>query len=144
MFTPSKPDEFWCWSVLQKVICIDPILSTFDHSWFLQWFWKDLTYHFCSTPCLIIEAIFVACSQTRYFLFNVRQAWVIKYKLQWIYWLPVQGGSSGGRRIFFLTLRPHSCVLASSMMFSKKTKRKMKQRLCTGYNFWEGAIFSQI
>ena len=26
-----------------------------------------------------------------YFLFKVRRAWVIKYKPQWIYWLPAQG-----------------------------------------------------
>ena len=34
----------------------------------------------------------IACSQTLYFLFKVRRARVIKYKLQGLYWPPVQGG----------------------------------------------------
>ena len=40
----------------------------------------------------------LACSQTLYFLFKVRQVQVIKYKPQGIYWLSVQRSSGGGRR----------------------------------------------
>ena len=48
----------------------------------------------------------VACSQALYFLFKVRRAWVIKYKPQGIYWLPVQGGL----KMFFIFV---SCALCS-------------------------------
>ena len=55
----------------------------------------------------------LACSQTLYFLFTGCRACMMKYK-------------------------PHAhsrtlALLASSPMFSKRTKRKIKQCLCTGY-----------
>ena len=55
----------------------------------------------------------LACSQTLYFLFKGCRARMMKYK-------------------------PHAhsrtpALLASSPMFSKRTKRKIKQCLCTGY-----------
>ena len=40
--------------------------------------------------------VWVACSQTLYFLFNVRRGRVIKFKPEGIYWPPAQGGSGGG------------------------------------------------
>ena len=71
--------------------------------------------------------VWVACSQTLYFLFNVRRGRVIKFKPEGIYWPPAQGGSGGGGSRAL-------ALLASSLMFLKRTKRKIKQRLCTGYN----------
>ena len=44
-----------------------------------------------------------------------------------ISWPPAQG-DRGGRR-------GNALVLAHSSMFSKRTKRKIKQRLCTGYHW---------
>ena len=69
----------------------------------------------------------LACSQTLYFLFKVRRARVIKFKPEGIYWPPAQGGSGGGSSRAL-------ALLGSSPMFLKRTKRKMKQLLCTGYN----------
>ena len=75
----------------------------------------------------------LACSQTLYFLFKVHRARVIKNKNR--------GGFTDRQRkgfgveegenslFFFLALRARS----RSPTFSKRTKRKMKQRLCTGY-----------
>ena len=75
----------------------------------------------------------VACLQTLYFLFKVRRARVIKNKPRGIHWPPGRGGRGEGRRIrklfIFLSRAPRKPV------FSKRTKRKIKQRLCTGY--WE-------
>ena len=58
--------------------------------------------------------IFLACSQTLYFLLKVLRAGVIKCKPQGIYWPPAQGGRSGGRSslFFYLALR---LVLACSL-----------------------------
>ena len=69
----------------------------------------------------------LACSQTLYFLFKVRRARVIKFKPEGIYWPPAQGGSGGGSSRAL-------ALLASSPMFLKRTKTKIKQCLCTGYN----------
>ena len=84
----------------------------------------------------------VACSQTLYFLFKVRRARVIKYKprVNRGRFIDLQrkgvGGRGGGRRkwtlFFFLALCARSRALASSPMFLKRTKRKIKQRLFTG------------
>ena len=75
----------------------------------------------------------VACLQTLYFLFKVRRARVIKNKPRGIHWPPGRGGRGEGRRIrklfIFLSRAPRTPV------FFKRTKRKIKQRLCTGY--WE-------
>ena len=79
--------------------------------------------------------LLLACSQTLYFLFKVRRARVIENKPQGIYWPPAQWGSGGGKEKFFLALRARCRALASlagSLMSSKRTKRKIKQRLCTG------------
>ena len=67
----------------------------------------------------------VAFSQTLYFLFEVRQVRVIKNK--------TRGGSidrqpKGWGCENFLALCARSFVLIDS----KRTKRKVKQRLCTG------------
>ena len=84
---------------------------------------------------------FIAGSQTRFFLFKVRRAGVIKDKPQGIYWPPAQFGKKkidGRSLFFFLALRARSRVLAllaSSPMFLKRTRRKIK-RLCTGYFFY--------
>ena len=45
-------------------------------------------------------------------------------------------GDEENRRFFHLALRARSraVALAPSLMFSKRTKRKIEQRLCTGYN----------
>jgi len=57
-----------------------------------------------------------ACSQTLYFLFKVRQARVIKYKPQGIYWLLAQGGSGGGRKIvLYFSFSRSALVLACSL-----------------------------
>ena len=69
----------------------------------------------------------LACSQTLYFLFKVRRAREIKFKPEGIYWPPAQGGSGGGSSRAL-------ALLASSPMFLKRTKTKIKQCLCTGYN----------
>ena len=83
---------------------------------------------------LLLSPWHLACSQTLYFLFKVRRARMIKNKPRGIYWPPAQRGRGGGRRNFiFLSL---ARVLASptrTPMFSKRTKRKIKKRLCTGY-----------
>ena len=71
----------------------------------------------------------IACeafSQTRYFLFEVRQVRAIKNKNR--------GGSidrqsKGWGYKNFLALCARSIMLID---FSKRTKRKVKQRLCTG------------
>ena len=81
---------------------------------------------------MFLQVCYVACSKTLYFLFKVSRTRVIKYKPEGIYWPPAQAGSGGG---FLLALRSRSCALASlatSPMFSKRTKTKIKQRLCTG------------
>ena len=80
----------------------------------------------------------LACSQTLYFLFKVRRARVIKYKPQGIYWPPAQGGRDEERRkyTFFIflscALRSFSCAREPADVF-ERTKRKKKQRVCTGY-----------
>ena len=82
---------------------------------------------------LLLSPWHLACSQTLYFLFKVRRASVIKNKPRGIYWPPAQRGRGGGRRNFiFLSRAPRSFSLACSPrhsrtpMFSKRTKRKMK------------------
>ena len=73
----------------------------------------------------------LACSQSLYFLFKVRRARVIKYKPRGIYWPPAQRGRGGGRN-----------SLSRTPMFSKKTKRKLKQRLCTVYRPFDTHVVS--
>ena len=67
-----------------------------------------------------------------YFLFKVHPARVIKNQNRGgICWPPaerVRGGEGENSLVFFLALRARS----RSPMFSKRTKRKRKQRLCTG------------
>ena len=71
----------------------------------------------------------VACSQTLYFLFKVHRARVIKYKPQGSYWPPAQGGGGVERRkCYFSFSRARRCFL-------KRTKRRIKQRLFTGYGY---------
>ena len=41
-------------------------------------------------------------------------------------------GEDENRLFIFLPCTPHSLSLACSPMFSKRTKRKIKQHLCTG------------
>ena len=71
-----------------------------------------------------------------FFPFKVRRAWVITYKPQGIYWPPAQGGSVALRARFRAL-----ALLVSSPMFSKRTKRKIKQRLCTGYTVCDTSFF---
>ena len=78
-----------------------------------------------------IYCLLLACSQTLYFLFKVCRARVIKNKPRGIHWPPAQGG------IYFSFSR-FARVLASlsrTPVFSKRTKRKIKQHLCTGQSF---------
>ena len=73
----------------------------------------------------------LACSQSLYFHFKVRRARVIKYKPREIYSPPAQRGRGGGRN-----------SLSRTPMFSKKTKRKIKQRLCTVYRPFDTHVVS--
>ena len=79
-----------------------------------------------------------ACSQSLYFLFKVRHARVIKNKNRGEFidrqrkW--VGAGEEENINIFLpRVLRSLSRSLSPSAMFSKRTKRKIKQHLCTGY-----------
>ena len=68
----------------------------------------------------------LACSQILYFLFKVRRAHMIKTKPQ---------------GIFLSRSRSRAC-LALAHAGRKRTKRKIKQRLCTGYStlMWIHAV----
>ena len=81
----------------------------------------------------------LACSQTLYFFFKVSRARVIKYKPQGIYWLPVQGGSGGGRKMlfFFLELRARRC-------FWKKRKEKWNNICVQANTNQESAKFQSL
>ena len=71
------------------------------------------------------------CSQTLYFLFKVRRARVIKNKNRWGFSDPQRKGLRVGKeKIILLFLAPRA--RSRSPMFSKRTKRKIKQSLCTG------------
>ena len=83
----------------------------------------------------------IACSQTLYFLFKVRRARVIKNNPRvggggGGYWPPAQGGRGGEEENRYFSLSRSS--LARSPMFSERTKRKIKQRLGTGYDQSKG------
>ena len=60
---------------------------------------------------MLMKSVRLACSQTLYFFFKVRRTRVIKKT------------KTAGDLLTFL---------ARSPMFSKRTKRKIKQHLCTG------------
>ena len=85
-----------------------------------------------STPKTFNTIRFVLpCSQTLYFLFKVRRARVIKNKNRWGFSDRQRKGLGVGKEkilFLFLALRARS----RSPMFSKRTKRKIKQSLCTG------------
>ena len=71
------------------------------------------------------------CSQTLYFLFKVHRARDKKQKPRGICKPPterVRGGEGENSLFFLFALRARS----RWPMFSKRTKRKLKQRLCTG------------
>ena len=75
---------------------------------------------------------------TLYFLFKVRWARVIKNEPRGIYWrLRKKAGVGEEENIcFFLAFRARSPSLrprARRCLISKRTKRKIKQSLCTGY-----------
>ena len=74
----------------------------------------------------------LACSQTLYFLFKVRRARVIKNKNRGGFTDRQRKGFGVGEGenslFFFLALRARS----RQPMFSKRTKRIIKQRLCSG------------
>ena len=67
----------------------------------------------------------LACSQTLYFLFNVRRARVIKNKPRGIYWPTAQGGSGGvalgSRGVALVLVRLLADVFEKN---EKKLKRK--------------------
>ena len=76
----------------------------------------------------------LACSQTLYFLFKVRRARVIKNKNRGGFTERQRKkkgvrGREGENSLFFFLALP---ALSRSPTFSKRTKRKIKQRLCTG------------
>ena len=74
----------------------------------------------------------LVCSQTLYFLFKVCRARVIKNKNRGGFTDRQRKGFGVGEGenslFFFFALR----VPSRSPMVSKRTKRKIKQRLCTG------------
>ena len=63
--------------------------------------------------------VFTGHAQPLYFLFKVRRARVIKYKNR----EDLLTASGGGKK---------KIDAPSSPMFTKRTKRKLKQRVCTG------------
>ena len=81
----------------------------------LSLFCRSKIYQLCLWKFYYSNIVVLAWSQTVYFLFKVRLARVIKYKPRG-----------------FID-RQRKGVVWGSPMFLKRTKRKIKQCLCTGY-----------
>ena len=101
---------YWCTSIIYHIACVEGGLYTgYYHAIRLHTFLDSLLVVFKQKQRA------PACPQALYFLFEVRRARVIKKeKPRGICWPPAQGGRCGGKD------------------FLKRTKRKIKQRLCTG------------
>ena len=102
------------WSVL---LFDDPGLSCFNLT--------EAAPHYVPHTVYITTTRTVSASLFTDSLFSLQ---VIKYNPQVIYWPPAQGGS-----LYFSFSRSALESLVSSPMFLKRTKRKIKQRLFTGY-----------
>ena len=96
-----------------------------------KWWVSSFTYKKVSVPeyrperrvrAVVLSAVDfkgLTCSQTSlYVLFKVRQARVIKYKPQGIYWQPVQGGSGGELTTPESTITYHNALCLSPQNFA--------------------------
>ena len=75
----------------------------------------------------------LVCSQTLYFLLKVRRARLIKNKNHRGFTDRQRKGLGVGKeKILYFSFLRSALVLDRWPMFSKRTKRKIKQRLCKG------------
>ena len=127
--------EFWQMGVAYDYIVVFRLvtITSIKHLLFGP-NWTPLVDLIWTPVSALTTVLFLACSQTFCFLFNVRRARVIKNKPQRIYIDRKRKGEGAGEEensyFFFLSRSPRS--LSRTPTFSKRTKRKIKQRLCTG------------